>query len=229
MNLLRLATLPYVALCTACRGWNQKRQVLKAKKFLEDHQENSRTPDAPLINRKDAHLVFLYDCREWRSLRDILAGFYGRAFTAVDLEAYERRDTGRVVAFKSHNGSLPAWSMSQLNHPGAPLRGELWLVPSQTIFELDKFYGNGLFFQRVEIDCTHHRHKTYQSLTHDRMHVTSDVQRKLKAWIYLGIPEAWNVDAGYNWTPLRLRKSKNKEPHAFYYHSFRSDPLVHPT
>lgn len=208
--------------------FNRKRQMNKASKFLADHKENCRTPDAPLINQKDAHLVFLYDCREWRSIHDILAGFYGRAFTAVNMEAFERRGTGRVVAFKSHNGALPAWSTSQRNNPGAPLRGELWIVPAKTIFELDTFYGNGLYFNRVEIDCTHHRHKVYESLTHNRMHVTPDAQRKVKAWIYLGIPEAWDVDAGYNWTPLRLRHSKNKEPKSFYYHSFRSDPLVHP-
>lgn len=207
--------------------FKRKRQMKKAKQFIDNH--DSRTPDAPLINQKDAHLVFLYDCREWRSIHDLLAGFCGRAFTTVDMEAFESNLTGRVIAFKSHNGSLPVWSDCQKNNPGAPLRGELWLVPSKTIFELDKFYGNGIYYQRVEIDCTSYRHKVYESLTHNRMHVTSDIPREIKAWIYMAIPDAWDVDAGYTWSPLRLRKSKNKEPKTFYYHSYRSDPLAHPT
>lgn len=201
----------------------------KAKKFVEQQKWDScRTPDAPILNQKDAHLVFLYDCREWRSIRDLLSGFCGRAFTAVDMEAYESNVTGRIIAFKSHNGSLPAWSTCQANNPGAPLRGELWLVPTRTIFELDKLYGNEVYYNRVEIDITHYKHKAYESLTHDRMHVTPDVQRRIKAWIYLGVPEEWGIDAGYHWSPLRLRRSKNKEPKVFYYHSYRSDPLAHP-
>lgn len=209
----------------ALKRWWQTR---KANRFIAKQGE-SKTPDAPLINSKDAHLIFLYDVKEHRNIMDLLAARCGRAFSCLDVEAFENNDTGRVVAFKSHNGSLPAWSDCQANNPGAPIRGELWLVPSSTIFELDRYYGNEVYYKRIEIDITQWRHKTYRSPTHDRTHVTSDVQRFGKAWIYLGIPEAWAIDAGYSWSPLRLRKSKNKEPHKFYYHSYRSDPLVHPS
>ena len=208
-------------------GWKKKRAFKKARKTVSEYV--SRTPDAPHINAKRSHLVFLYDCREWKSLHDLLEGFYGRGFTVSNMEAFENNNTGRVIAFNSHNGALPKWTMCQANNPGAPLRGELWLVPSKAIFELDKFYANGVMYRRVLIDVMQNRHKSYKSLTHDRTHVTDDVQRVEKAWVYLGIPEAWDVDAGFLWKPLQLRKSKNKEPHVFYYHSYRSDPLVHPS
>lgn len=210
---------------------NVGRKILEMQKPRWRHNGHGEwtTPDAPLIEAKDAHLVFLYDCKEWRSIKDLLSGFVGRAFTDINVEAFVSKKTGRVIAFPSHNGAKPVWSDCQRNNPGCPIRGELWLVPSKTIFELDRFYGNRVQYMRTEIPCTGWRHKSYFSETHNRTHVTSDVPRPMKAWIYLGVPEEWDIDAGYNWEPLRIRHSKNKEPHAFYYHSYRSDPLRHPS
>jgi len=204
-------------------------QLKKARILLEDISANHRyngngaytTPDAPAISSKRAHLVFLYDYNIWKEMQDLLVGRAGRAFTNINVEAFVSNRTGKVIAFHSRNEPKPTWSDCQANNPGLPIRGELWLVSPKSIFKLDKFYGNRVHCLREEIVCTGWRHKSYYSKLHNRIHITKSVQRTIKAWVYLGIPEQWDIDAGYNWKPLKIRQSKNKEPLYFYYHTYR--------
>lgn len=209
----------------------------KAKNIITDIRENFmingafHTPDAPEIEAKVGHLVLFYDDmmkdrKEFSTISEYVHGHVGRAFANIAVEAYISTKTGKVIAFLSNKDSVPTWA-NQVGAEAAPIRGDVYLVNPQAIFVLDKLFGNNVYCERVLVDCDRWRYKTYWSEFYNRTHKTPLNFNTIKAWIYLGIPEKWDIDGGYTWKPLHIYRSRNKfKPDTYYFHSYRRSPLV---
>lgn len=212
-------------------------EIRKARNILADVSENYKikgvyhTPDTPEIEAKTGHLVFIYDDmmkdrKDFVVIKDLISAHAGRAFAQIAVEAYTSVKTGKVIAFLSNKDGVPSWA-NQTGSQAAPIRGDLYLVPTKSMFALDKLFYNEIYCERIQVDCDRWRYKTYWSQLHNRTHVTKLGSNTYKAWIYLGIPEMWDLDGGYMWKPLQIYKSRNQfKPETYYYHSYRRSPLA---
>src|SRR5262249_25250163 len=135
----------------------------------------------------------------------------GPGLADLPVKAYIDKETGKVVAFAADDDNIPEWATHKIGS-SAPIRGFVIVVNSDNLFELDRVMGNSIYFRRVEAICELWRFR-------------NGPQCIQPAWIYLGIPDRWDVDAGYKWQPLKILNKHFFCERSHYYHS-RSSPLV---
>lgn len=171
------------------------------------------TPDAPAMETKPHHLVFIYDDMmynrpEYPAISYLVMQCLGTGLAEISVEAYISRETGRVIAMPAHNGARPNWSRKDGAYR-ARIRGNIFKMLPTAIKELDKLFGNNVYFQREEVVC--------------------DVWRGnpeiVEAWVYLAIPDKWPIDGGYEWQPLRINGHNCFTAQDHYYHTFRHTPI----
>jgi|SRR5882672_3314287 len=187
------------------------------KRFNQHDTGAFMTPDAPALEAKVEHLVFIYDDMmfnraEYPAIEHLVVEHMGPGLAFVSVEAYISKDTGRVIAMLSDRQERAVWSDHQGSY-AAHIRGSLFKVKPKAFLELDSIYANNIYCKRHEIIC-------------DLWKRRSNTQLLDKAWTYLAIPERWELDGGYEWRPLNINKHNYfaEEPH--YYHSSRSSKLV---
>lgn len=188
------------------------------RKFNKHDTGVFRTPDAPALEAKGEHLVFIYDDMmfyrsEYPIIEPLVLEYVGPGMALLDVEAFISKDTGKVIAVIANgSGKRPIWS----DHQGlykAHIRGCVFKVNHSAVKELDKLYGNNIYYQRHEIICDVWKRR------HNRVSYRM-------AWMYIGIPEQWELDAGYHWEPLHINPSNYFAPECHYYHN-RSSLLPH--
>lgn len=109
------------------------------------------------------------------------------------------------------------------------IKGELWKVRSQLLFELDKYMKNTILFERQMVNVIipqriFVRDKETHKILSQSFHVAG-----WQAWMYLGKEDIWgeHIDGGYKYgTCKRYREHKKfipKEPlfNTYYYFTLR--------
>lgn len=172
------------------------------------------TPDAPAMEAQKEHLVFIYDEMmkdrvEYPLIESLTLDFLGPALALTYVECYISKLTGKIIAFHACNGPRPSWTTNS-----APIRGHLFKMKPKAIFELDGMYGNNVYSKREETLCEVWNKKI-------RNGIYIDI-----AWMYLGIPERWELNVYREWEPLKINNHNRYTPEKHYYHSSRGLPLV---
>lgn len=106
----------------------------------------------------------------------------------------------------------------------AKLKGKLYQIRSDCIFQLDRLRHNGVVFNRKLIDCEiPYRFLGGQQLGEARL--SHEFTYPIKAWFYIAENDYWEhlIDAGAYFTPARLVRPRNPsfrkwaiEPYYFF-------------
>lgn len=200
------------------RSFRKPRELTFEEKFNQHDTGVFMTPDAPAMEAQKDHLVFIYDEMmkdrpEDAIISHLIISSMGPGLALVSVETYVNKTTGKVIAFPAHNGSRPIWSDKKGSY-SAPIRGHLFLMKSNSIFELDSIYGNNVYYRRSQETC-----EAWNNKVKNKPYLEI-------AWIYLGIPERWDIDGGYEWEPLKINHRNHFTEEDHYYYSSRGLPLV---
>lgn len=170
------------------------------KERINKHiMRNQNTFDIPELMRYEGHYVFVYGtlkCGHERSVvlqNDPECRFQGIATTVDDCFELVNTLFGFPVLLEN------------TRHQEAHVKGELWYVPTKTIFALDIMEGNGKMYQRetVSVRCLRYPNGP------------PDV---VEAYTYIGRTEFWNKQMAYI-RDLDIRKDKSSS----YYIYTRDD------
>jgi hypothetical protein len=191
------------------------------------------TPDAPAVDAKDFHLVLFYDemmkgKSEHSKIDWVVQDEVGQGITQANVQAWVHEPTKKVLAFPAFDKEAkPAW-MGQTGANPAPIKGDLFKIPTSGVFILDKMFENMINYQRFEVDTVSWLRKNYFSHTHNRTHTTVENPKHRKAWIYLANPDRWQDISTYDgWKPLTIYPPRNREKGSgVYYNASRRDQLV---
>ena len=85
----------------------------------------------------------------------------------------------------------------------AKIKGELWKVPSNHFYSLDKFMGNGRVFRRSRVLLEVPLKMLYRNGAHT--HIERIIPNQ-EAYMYVGIKEFWEpqLDGGYYFQPMTI-------------------------
>ena len=141
--------------------------------------------------------------------------------------------------------SLHSFSSSPILAPAAKIGGELHLVRSSVLLELDKHRQNGVQFQRKRIQLlvpcrqvvrvqdkldeysktiTKDGEVSFRLVQHggSKTVLKAESVRVIEAWIYEGVSSYWDplLDAGFTFSPVATKEAKNK-PWLQHYYLFK--------
>lgn len=149
------------------------------------------TPDLPFLEKKKAHLVFLYD-----NLMRLHEGTH-----------FKDQSEYKCVAFTHNRFSVLKKCLGKESFPvainkpitgikAAAIRGEIHLVPTENMVSLDTLYENTVQFIRIKAPLI----IPYRKIT--TVQGINSVEPKTKeipAWIYVGVPSYWHglVDSAW--------------------------------
>lgn len=160
-----------------------------AREVLEDNGEF--TPDIPYLNQYKNHYVFTYGTLKRGSSRNIVFScnpkneFCGVGVSKGNFDMLLYPEGGFPVAFEGLGNE----------ERNTKLKGELWLVPTDTILKLDRIEANGKIFIR----------------TYRKIWVGEEC---VSAFVYLGIKDFWHKCP--NLLDLPMIRQNNKKYHFFH-------------
>jgi gamma-glutamylcyclotransferase (GGCT)/AIG2-like uncharacterized protein YtfP len=171
------------------------------KKVLQDQAK--WTSDIPYLNQFENHYVFVYGTLK-RGMRrsEILTKNQQCKFCGVAVTEFNELDLLLFVDESSAEGHFPVLFDHVSKSRNAKVKGELWLVPTEVLLQLDKIEGNGYMFEREWTSVW----------------VGTE---KVHAFCYYGIKEFWRFQ---NLIDLPIMKSNGKQYH--FYHGMQADKLA---
>ncbi len=202
-------------------------------------EETEYTSDAPELARCDRHNLFVIDdMQRNRKYNNVLssggATLVATAFTEAQFHCWKRLpDTSTNVKEElppihvSDSLIIPLPKKDQLTTTEwveankirnrydhwAKIIGELWSVPANHFYSLDKYMENGKVFKRRRVALEMPLRKTYNNGHVER------VTRSDEAYMYIGIPEFWEpqIDGGYLFQPMTIysRSSLNRKYYCY--------------
>lgn len=177
--------------------WSIKK--LWSNGHLDISQPNGHTWDAARLEQSQRQPVFMYGTmkRRFRSYDFIkdFSQFRGVAFTANPNWSMWKKSLG--------DGTFPiAMRVPYSMVPQARVKGELFLIDSQRIFDLDEILLNGVEFRRkkVNILVPYCRNRRIVNADHNYEDQRLDAIYRLQAYMYVGRHDYWkdHLDAGYH-------------------------------
>lgn len=188
--------------------WNNTAKYVDFNKKVS--QESQYTPDTWRLCSREFQRLFVYDNymkghTEHQNMLDVRGEYQAIGYMhETDLSLWKKQ-LGRA--------SFPV-ALIGAEVPYSPVKGELYKVPTDFIFELDKLRENGLQFQRVRTKIRvpqrevvwlkervelHPRIKgnaelAYAQNLEPELHSTITVEavdKHIDAWVYIGMPDYW--------------------------------------
>lgn len=203
------------------------------------------TPDTAELANKTTVAVFVYNDlmkkrRDHEALEPI--AFCGEAYTDFDVNGWYRKKDKMPICMRPQILSrIPKWSGMQKNAHAAILKGEVFLISVNKLFELDLYHDNRVQFIRQKIDIKIPYSEDVESpYTGDTVNTTVVVRTgthlyKGKVWAYLGNPAFWWGDAdpfsfarneqssgqinNIDFVPMPIFTPKKTWKELYYYHA----------
>lgn len=187
-------------------------------------RENDFTPDAALLEQHSHHLLFAPgETKRCGFEHERLSNgvFKGEAFTRERFFHWKRNLGLKtfsipLLADQKAKSPLPGFNMNTLAAP-ARIKSELYLVPTNDLFLLDKTYWNGYVFtrQRIKVMLPYRvfGYVKERSLLEKRINQelsTGFVRFRglqiLDVWMYQAIPLKFeeHLDAGFLYSPVKI-------------------------
>lgn len=193
----------------------------KVKTFLHEdfagwiHKERGKvsfTPDINLLQQKKLHWLFVCDEMMKHHVCNLLLSENTLRCTAFTAGTYtlwkmrEKKDFIKIIPLSEG----PACKS---------VKGELYLVPSETLISIDKYKKNGVQFRRRKIHINIPYRKEIWSDVYPKKRVLEKNLATLKAWMYEGITEFWEplLDGGFTFKEVRSFIPKNDLLEEYYY------------
>lgn len=205
--------------------------------WFQANQTPKETPDISRLENRSHHLLFATG-ETMRSgyNHETLNGseFFGNAFTKSYFQHWKMklglhsfsipiRSDDPKPALVAADGVSILPIVNNAHVPSIRIKGELYLVPTEKLIELDKDKDNGIFFLRERTslllpykrtdwikDRSQLEKKLDQPLEH--AYVSTTGIATIKAWIYTGIQSHWEpkFDGGFEFSAVRVfRPTRN--------------------
>lgn len=169
------------------------------------------SPDAVLLNQRPFHLLFVYD--RMQSGHDDHEFFGGEA---MGLGTVFTKDKFALIKRSLVADSYPIpLDRSPFSIPELPIRGELRLVPTSKMFELDTNRVNGVKFERRMVWVT------FPFRMREGSRLMPDLKlHNIKCWMYVGVQNFWEdlFDNNFDMFDAVERYVPNKEELKEYYY-----------
>jgi gamma-glutamylcyclotransferase (GGCT)/AIG2-like uncharacterized protein YtfP len=161
----------------------------EVRKILEEAKADAKfSPDMSDLEDYEKVSLFVHDNLKNDAERLAEATHVGTAFTKGEFAFWKRTcdDKVHAVALSTHCGNKMARS----------IRGELYRVSPDLIFELDKLYENGVAFNRTRLSIIMLGTERTWTRPHPANGYKGKVEevpatKKLRAYMYLGNPDFW--------------------------------------
>lgn len=195
--------------------------------WLSKLEVPEQTPDVIKLSSRPYWLLFLYDEHMSRHPRNIVF----------------KDDEKKATAFTEDNFTLFKKKLGQGTFPFAlekryessrfsPIKGEVWLVPYDTLFLLDTVKENGVQFQRErrrvlvpyrEVRFLHNLDYSQENL--NSTYVTPEQLIPLNVWMYVGCINYWDhlLDGGYEFGSVGVYHPRLSSILKPYYHFTRME------
>lgn len=197
------------------------------------------TPDVADLSNKHYAVIFVYNAlMKKRRDHEVLepVAFCGDAYTTFDVNGwYRKKDKLPIVMKPQILQHQPSWG-KQKNAHAAILKGEVFVIPTRKLYDLDLYHDNGVQFirQRIEVEIPYEE----DILNKDHIVVKSGLlSHTRKVWAYLGNPDYWWGEAdpfsyatsnghleshcinSIDFTPMPIYTPKKTWKELYYYHA----------
>jgi len=197
-------------------------------------EETAYTSDAPELARCDRHNLFVIDdMQRGRKHHNVLssggATLVATAFTEAQFHCWKRlpdvptnvkeelppinvNDPLIIPLPKKDQLTTTEWVETNRSHNRydhwAKIIGELWSVPANHFYSLDKFMENGRVFRRRRIALEIPLRMVYRNGDYTNI---KRIVSEQGAYMYIGIPEFWEpqIDGGYLFQPMTIYSRSN--------------------
>jgi len=189
------------------------------------------TPDVYYLEMFRRHWVFIYDTRMSIHNGPGLEGTNeGVAWTKRDYVLHKKelgKDSYPIALRSSRVVDIPPWRDPS---PGDPfkIKGELWLLTTDQLFELDKEKENGQAFlrKRISVLAPDRPKRTFQP---SQNYPFSDepVIKEIRAWCYEGNPDIWRplITEGQLFRAAKIYRPNTQRPDIPFYYYFSQTEL----
>ena len=190
------------------------------------------TPDLLKLSEKRKHFLFVYDEMKinfpaYNALKG--AAFVCNGITVQNTFEVYLRQTTTVKSVVAVNVPAPDPKDFRFDprKPGpGRIRGQLHLVPAETLFELDEAMANGLYFDRQKVKVRlPWTGRNYQKVR--GMWIVSDEDNYLPAYAYIAGPEAIEEDKNLKLVSRFVPRTRDNNGHYVhdipYYEFTRND------
>lgn len=188
-------------------------------------QRTLHTPDANILSNYTNHFLFVYDrLMEGRDEFAVIEDFSEPVATGFTEKLFctWRKNLGSLsfpIALEAtKEWEIPSWADVAVNKgwfknaPPAIVKGQVFCLGHERIFELDKHYKNMRQYNRKRV--------LIQVPFRYDSNSSNDYICRLWAWMYVGSSEHWEdqLDAGMFFTPVRVFTPKNQliTPYSFF-------------
>ena len=198
------------------------------------------TPDAPILERTEHQWVFLYGNlmrgrRDYKVIKEN-STFRAHGLTENSYHMWKKKlgEESFPIALEKNDpwDATPYTEGDKLINKfeqNAYIKGELHKVDSSLMFELDKYFLNGVEFFRKQITID------IPTTRISSQGVTRRIRSLKNVWIYLGIPEYWygmgqdwacytnnktkwdTIDHGFLFEPVKIYSGRPELPPYYYF------------
>lgn len=173
-------------------------------------EETVFTHDLPLLERKQYHAVFVYgNLKSKHPDRHIL----GEGDEVFSGEGFTKYGTYAMYVDKKGDATYPIMISRPFSKFCAPIKGEVYIVPTHRMITLDEYFTNGLRFKRVLMDI-----KLPYTLTESGKGISDTTT--VKAWCWVANGKEFNpLIKGSSTIKLKELIAHRKNGDAYYWFS----------
>jgi gamma-glutamylcyclotransferase (GGCT)/AIG2-like uncharacterized protein YtfP len=172
------------------------------KKVLQETGKFTR--DVPYLNQFQNHFVFVYGTLKRGNRRaDLLKRSTKNQFCGIGVTESTNYDLLLTVDSVDPNANYPIAFDMKTEGRSAKVKGELWLVDTNTLLQLDKIEANGYLFDRVWVN----------------IQVGKEI---IPSYMYVGVKGFWKFQETLLDLPIL---KENGKPYHFY-HSGMADKMA---
>lgn len=153
------------------------------------------TPDLEALQQLEKHLVFICDELKLDHPENGRLGYSelkGRAFTESDKFSLWSKKLGKL----SH--AIPLDNPKPSNYtPAGKIKGELYLVTTETMISLDKYKENGVNFSRRRVPIQNYYKVYHREEGGLELFLVESKEQTIEAWMWVGINEVWDPQISF--------------------------------
>lgn len=173
------------------------------------------TPDLPAVETQERHIVFIYDTMmDGGSDRNILtneAKHLAYAYTKILMILWRTQDYV-VPIVEPIPFTRPEWcdppKLATRKISSAPIRGQVFEIPTEVLITLDKLKQNGTMYRRIQMPIAVPAVRHFKTMKDNITKVEQAPEKiyNIHAWMYIGDNDYWNerVDGGFTFSPARI-------------------------
>jgi len=206
--------------------------------FFKALEEDTRySPDKWKLQQREKVWLFVHGEEMMRHDKNVpLMGLFEPQYSGMTFEDYKMwkaalgKDTHPIPLDAQLEVEDRNWFQQKYKLPWAKVKGELYLVPPEVIFHLDKYRENGVVYSRKRTEIiVSYRNSTFSNKTRSFLDFKYEHQN-IRAWMYVGKIDYWAelINDGVThgrFKPVRAFTNDNLNKTYYYFTQAEYQPL----